>query len=126
MASTFLDVALIAFCVLRFQAKPAGGFDSCAWALFRLGTQMWYHRWINNQQHAAPDLSGATTLLNPSLRSCIVRRRLPAISIIMSVVLATAGYCYDHKIRFWEARSGVCVRILKFADSEVDCCTKSP
>ena len=36
----------------------------------------------------------------------------------MSVVLATAGY--DHKIRFWEAPSGVCVRMIKFADSQVN------
>jgi len=34
----------------------------------------------------------------------------------MSVVLATAGY--DHKIRFWEAPSGTCVRMIKFADSQ--------
>jgi len=37
---------------------------------------------------------------------------------IMSVVLATAGY--DHKIRFWEAPSGVCSRIIKFPDSQVN------
>ena len=36
----------------------------------------------------------------------------------MSVVLATAGY--DHKIRFWEAPSGVCIRIIRFADSQVN------
>jgi G protein beta subunit-like protein len=36
----------------------------------------------------------------------------------MSVVLATAGY--DHKIRFWEAPSGVCSRIIKFSDSQVN------
>lgn len=36
----------------------------------------------------------------------------------MSVVLATAGY--DHKIRFWEAPSGVCIRMIKFADSQVN------
>jgi G protein beta subunit-like protein len=36
----------------------------------------------------------------------------------MSVVLATAGY--DHKIRFWEAPSGACIRIIKFADSQVN------
>lgn len=36
----------------------------------------------------------------------------------MSVVLATAGF--DHKIRFWEAPSGVCSRIIKFPDSQVN------
>lgn len=36
----------------------------------------------------------------------------------MSVILATAGY--DHKIRFWEAPSGVCSRILKYPDSQVN------
>jgi G protein beta subunit-like protein len=36
----------------------------------------------------------------------------------MSVILATAGY--DHKIRFWEAPSGVCCRILKYPDSQVN------
>jgi hypothetical protein len=34
----------------------------------------------------------------------------------MSVILATAGY--DHKIRFWEAPSGICSRILKHPDSQ--------
>ena len=29
----------------------------------------------------------------------------------MSVILATAGY--DHKVRFWEAPSGICTRVLK-------------
>lgn len=36
----------------------------------------------------------------------------------MSVVLATAGY--DHKIRFWEAPNGVCIRIIKFVDSQIN------
>jgi G protein beta subunit-like protein len=36
----------------------------------------------------------------------------------MSVVLATAGF--DHKIRFWEAPSGVCSRIIKYPDSQVN------
>lgn len=35
----------------------------------------------------------------------------------MSVVLATGGY--DHKIRFWDAPSGRCSRIIKFHDSPV-------
>lgn len=35
----------------------------------------------------------------------------------MSVILATGGY--DHKIRFWEAPSGVCHRTLRFADSQI-------
>lgn len=37
----------------------------------------------------------------------------------MSVILATAGH--DDKIRFWEAPSGVCSRILRYADSQVNC-----
>lgn len=36
----------------------------------------------------------------------------------MSVILATAGY--DHKIRFWEAPSGICSRILKYPDSQIN------
>jgi G protein beta subunit-like protein len=36
----------------------------------------------------------------------------------MSVVLATAGF--DHKIRFWEAPSGVCSRVIKYPDSQVN------
>lgn len=36
----------------------------------------------------------------------------------MSVILATAGY--DHKIRFWEAPSGVCSRVIKYPDSQVN------
>ena len=42
----------------------------------------------------------------------------------MSVVLATAGY--DHKLRFWEAPSGRCSRILKFSDSQVNRLEISP
>ncbi|KAL3817547.1 hypothetical protein ACHAXA_003720 [Cyclostephanos tholiformis] len=37
----------------------------------------------------------------------------------MSVILATAGQ--DDKIRFWEAPSGVCSRVLRYADSQVNC-----
>mmetsp|Transcript_29603 Transcript_29603/g.87759 ORF Transcript_29603/g.87759 Transcript_29603/m.87759 type:complete len:114 (-) Transcript_29603:1332-1673(-) len=36
----------------------------------------------------------------------------------MSVILATAGY--DHKIRFWEAPSGVCSRTIRHPDSQVN------
>ena len=36
----------------------------------------------------------------------------------MSVILATAGY--DHKIRFWEAPSGICSRVIKYQDSQVN------
>ncbi|GAX29172.1 target of rapamycin complex subunit LST8 [Fistulifera solaris] len=36
----------------------------------------------------------------------------------MSVVLATGGY--DHTIRFWEAPSGKCTRIIKFTDSQLN------
>ncbi|KAL7565520.1 hypothetical protein ACA910_012254 [Epithemia clementina (nom. ined.)] len=42
----------------------------------------------------------------------------------MSVVLATAGY--DHKLRFWEAPSGRCSRILKFSDSQLNRLEISP
>lgn len=34
-----------------------------------------------------------------------------------AVILATAGY--DHKIRFWEAPTGVCSRSLRYPDSQV-------
>ncbi|KAL7534357.1 hypothetical protein ACHAXR_005814 [Thalassiosira sp. AJA248-18] len=37
----------------------------------------------------------------------------------MSVILATAGQ--DDKIRFWEAPSGICSRVLHYADSQVNC-----
>lgn len=37
----------------------------------------------------------------------------------MPVVLATGGY--DHKIRFWEAASGLCTKTIPFADSQVNC-----
>ena len=36
----------------------------------------------------------------------------------MSVILATAGY--DHKIRFWEAPSGICSRTIRHPDSQVN------
>jgi len=36
----------------------------------------------------------------------------------MSVVLATGGY--DHKIRFWEAPSGKCTKVIKFPDSQLN------
>ena len=42
----------------------------------------------------------------------------------MSVVLATAGY--DHRLRFWEAPSGRCSRILRFSDSQVNRLEISP
>ena len=42
----------------------------------------------------------------------------------MSVILATAGQ--DDKIRFWEAPSGVCSRILRSADSQVNCLEITP
>ncbi|XP_024543016.1 protein LST8 homolog [Selaginella moellendorffii] len=35
-----------------------------------------------------------------------------------SVILATAGY--DHTIRFWEATSGRCYRVLQYTDSQVN------
>jgi WD40 repeat protein len=45
-------------------------------------------------------------------------------NIVMSVVLATAGY--DHIIRFWEAPTGVCIRMIKFADSQINRLEISP
>ena len=41
-----------------------------------------------------------------------------------SVVLATGGY--DHKIRFWEATSGLCSKTIKFSVSQVNCLQISP
>ena len=35
------------------------------------------------------------------------------------VILATAGY--DHTIKFWQAHTGQCIRILQHADSQVIC-----
>ena len=35
------------------------------------------------------------------------------------VVLVTGGY--DHKIRFWDATSGVCSKTINFGDSHVNC-----
>jgi len=40
-------------------------------------------------------------------------------NIILSFKIATGGY--DHKIRFWEATSGICTRTLLFGDSQVNC-----
>ena len=37
----------------------------------------------------------------------------------MAVVLVTGGY--DHKIRFWEATGGACVKILPHTISQVNC-----
>lgn len=42
----------------------------------------------------------------------------------MSVILATAGH--DDKIRFWEAPSGICSRILRYTDSQVNCLEITP
>lgn len=42
----------------------------------------------------------------------------------MSVILATAGY--DHKIRFWEAPSGINSRTLRYPDSPVNCLEITP
>ncbi len=35
------------------------------------------------------------------------------------VILVTGGY--DHKIRYWDATTGVCTRIVGFGDSQVNC-----
>lgn len=37
----------------------------------------------------------------------------------MPVVLVTGGY--DHKIRFWDATSGVCNKSISFGESQVNC-----
>lgn len=37
----------------------------------------------------------------------------------MPVVLVTGGY--DHKIRFWDATSGTCLKSVHFGDSQVNC-----
>ena len=37
----------------------------------------------------------------------------------MSVVLVTGGY--DHKIRFWEATGGACVKVIPHTVSQVNC-----
>ena len=37
----------------------------------------------------------------------------------MPVVLATGGF--DQKIRFWDATSGNCSKIISFGDSQVNC-----
>jgi len=42
----------------------------------------------------------------------------------MSVILATAGY--DHKIRFWEAPSGINSRTIRYPDSQVNCLEITP
>ena len=42
----------------------------------------------------------------------------------MSVILATASY--DHKIRFWEAPSGINCRTLRCPDSQVNCLEITP
>ena len=36
----------------------------------------------------------------------------------ISVVLVTGGF--DHKIRFWEATTGICSRTLRYGDSQVN------
>eukprot|EP01032_Pedospumella_encystans_P022482 gene22482-25472_t len=38
---------------------------------------------------------------------------------VMPVVLVTGGY--DHKIRFWDATSGVCTKSISFGESQVNC-----
>lgn len=42
----------------------------------------------------------------------------------MSVILATGGY--DHKIRFWEAPSGICSREVSYPGSQVNCLEITP
>lgn len=38
---------------------------------------------------------------------------------VSPVILVTGGY--DHKIRFWDATSGVCSRTINFGESQVNC-----
>lgn len=52
------------------------------------------------------------------------RITIVVIIIIMSVILATAGY--DHTIRFWEAPSGICSHTLRHSDSQVNCLEITP
>ena len=40
------------------------------------------------------------------------------------VILATAGY--DHTIRFWEAHSGICLKVLPHNESQVNCMAIHP
>lgn len=42
----------------------------------------------------------------------------------MAVVLVTGGY--DHKIRFWEATGGACVKVIPHTSSQVNCLSVSP
>jgi G protein beta subunit-like protein len=72
---------------------------------------------IVTDTYPAPSLSPLTSssLLSPRLR----HRRSA-----MSVILATAGH--DDKIRFWEAPSGICSRVLRYADSQVNCLEITP
>jgi len=49
----------------------------------------------------------------------VVYYQNPSLTTTMSVILATAGY--DHKIRFWEAPSGISSRTLRYPDSQVNC-----
>ena len=39
--------------------------------------------------------------------------------MVLPVVLVTGGY--DHKIRFWEATSGVVEKTLSFGESQINC-----
>lgn len=38
---------------------------------------------------------------------------------VSPVILVTGGY--DHKIRFWDATSGVCSRTINFGESQINC-----
>lgn len=42
----------------------------------------------------------------------------------MPVVLVTGGY--DHKIRFWEATGGACIKVVPHTSSQVNCVCISP
>jgi G protein beta subunit-like protein len=42
----------------------------------------------------------------------------------IAVILATAGY--DHRIRYWDANTGACTRVVKFDESQVNTLQISP
>jgi target of rapamycin complex subunit LST8 len=43
----------------------------------------------------------------------------PSSSMASPVILVTGGY--DHKIRYWDAASGVCTRSIGFGESQINC-----
>ena len=68
---------------------------------------------------AGRPLGGKQILARSSQSSLLVLTTRRPQRNTMSVILATAGQ--DDKIRFWEAPSGICSRVLRYADSQVNC-----